>query len=185
MKRLLLTGVSAFLVFTSCLVADPLIRKPVAAAGPKAAPAVNFRQEFLTQINRVRAQGCNCGSTYMPPAPPLNWNSELEMAALGHSQDMNRTGYFDHVSKNGRTMKDRITAAGYTYSGYRSFTIGENIAWGQRSIAEVMKGWIGSPGHCRNLMNPEFKEVGVALTNAYWVQDFGGRTPFEKKNARR
>ena len=75
-------------------------------------------------------------------------------------------------------MEDRIALAGYTFKGYRSFMIGENIAQGQQSIAEVMHGWFKSVGHCRNLMNPGFKEVGVAENNSYWVQDFGGREPF-------
>ncbi len=75
-------------------------------------------------------------------------------------------------------MQDRIAMAGYTFNGYRSFMIGENIAQGQMSIAEVMRGWFNSPGHCRNLMNPEFKEVGIAFYNTYWVQDFGGREAF-------
>jgi hypothetical protein len=46
------------------------------------------------------------------------------------------------------------------------------------SINEVMNGWIKSPGHCKNLMNPQFKEVGVAEDHTYWVQDFGGRESF-------
>jgi uncharacterized protein YkwD len=56
--------------------------------------------------------------------------------------------------------------------------IGENIAFGPPTIAEVMQGWFNSPGHCKNLMNPEFKEIGVAEDRTYWVQDFGGREAF-------
>lgn len=78
-------------------------------------------------------------------------------------------------------MDKRVVAAGYTYKGYKSFAIGENIAQGQMSIAEVMDGWFKSPGHCRNLMNPGFKEIGVALYNTYWVQDFGGRESFTEE----
>jgi uncharacterized protein YkwD len=139
-----------------------------------------FRTEFLRQINQVRAQGCNCGTTYMPPAPPLTWNMYLERSAAGHATDMARQRYFSHTSKDGRSMEDRISLAGYVFNGYKSFTIGENIAWGQESIDEVMNGWINSPGHCKNLMNPEFKEVGVAENNEYWVQDFGGRASWNE-----
>jgi len=137
-----------------------------------------FKNEFLYRINKVRAEGCNCGTTYMPPAPPLTWNNYLEVAAEGHADDMNNRSYFSHYSKDGRNMEDRIVLAGYIFKGYRSFTVGENIAFGQESIAEVMDGWFKSPGHCRNLMNPEFKEVGVARSGTYWVQDFGGRESF-------
>jgi len=137
-----------------------------------------FRREFLEYINRTRQKGCTCGITYMPPAPPLVWNSQLEIAAIGHAMDMANKNYFSHTSLDGRTMGDRISAAGFTYTGYKSFIIGENIAQGQLSIAEVMQGWFKSTGHCRNLMNPGFREVGIALYNSYWVQDFGGREPF-------
>jgi uncharacterized protein YkwD len=137
-----------------------------------------FRSEFLENINHVREKGCTCGSIYMPPAPPLIWNDQLEMAAIGHAVDMYDKSYFSHTSKNGRTMDKRIMGAGYTMKGYQSFAIGENIAQGQQSITEVMAGWFKSEGHCKNLMNPAFKEVGAAAYNTYWVQDFGGREPF-------
>lgn len=137
-----------------------------------------FKQEFLYRINKVRAAGCNCGRKRMPPAPPITWNNVLESAAIGHAKDMNARNYFSHTSKDGRSIEDRILNAGYNYKGYQSFAIGENIAYGQQSIAEVSNGWFKSEGHCRNLMNPDFKEVGVARSGLYWVQDFGGRVPF-------
>jgi uncharacterized protein YkwD len=137
-----------------------------------------FRTEFLNSINATRQKGCNCGSKYFPPAPPLTWNNDLEDAAVGHAKDMARKNYFSHDSKDGRSMEDRIVYAGYKFKGFKSFAIGENIAQGQQSIAEVMAGWFKSEGHCRNLMNPDFKEVGVAEYKTYWVQDFGGRTSF-------
>jgi len=143
-----------------------------------------FRREFLNAINRVRQQGCTCGTTYMPPAPPLVWNNQLEIAAIGHARDMATNDYFSHSSKDGRNVEDRVVLAGYTFKGYRSFAVGENIAEGQMSIAEVMQGWFKSPGHCKNLMNPAFKEVGVAETNTYWVQDFGGRQSFTPEEQR-
>ncbi|MBK0378757.1 CAP domain-containing protein [Mucilaginibacter segetis] len=138
----------------------------------------NFKQEFLALINKTRKSGCNCGSTYMPPVPPLVWNNYLELAAKGHARDMADNHYFNHTSKDGRNMEDRIVLAGYIFKGYKSFMIGENIAYGQNSIQEVMDGWFKSEGHCKNLMNPGFKEVGVAEDNRYWVQDFGGRESF-------
>jgi uncharacterized protein YkwD len=137
-----------------------------------------FKQAFLDRINAVRQNGCKCGITYMPPAPPLAWNTELEQAAQAHAEDMYKRNYFSHISKNGLTPQDRIIKAGYTFKGYKSFAAGENIAQGQQQIDEVMTGWIKSEGHCKNLMNPAFKEVGVAVDHDYWVQDFGGREPF-------
>ena len=141
----------------------------------------SFKQDFLELINKTRSKGCNCGNTYFPPAPPMVWNNDLEKAARGHAKDMARRNYFSHESKDGRTMNTRIVTAGYIFKGWKSFMIGENIAFGQTSIPEVMAGWFKSEGHCRNLMNPGFKEVGVAETNKYWVQDFGGREAFSEE----
>jgi len=137
-----------------------------------------FKQEFLRQINLTRQKGCKCGTTYMPPASPLIWNDQLEKAAKKHADDMSSKRYFSHISKNGLTALNRAEKAGYDHNGYRSFMVGENIAQGQPTITEVMNGWFGSEGHCMNLMNPTFKEVGVWVSNTYWVQDFGGREEF-------
>jgi len=143
-----------------------------------------FKSAFLQQINTKRAQGCKCGTLYMPPVAPLTWNDLLENAASAHARDMGEHNYFSHESRDGRTSNQRIMAAGYNYNGYRSFAVGENIAFGQDNIDEVMRGWFKSKGHCENLMNPDFKEVGVAQYGQYWVQDFGGRVPFSDEQQR-
>jgi uncharacterized protein YkwD len=143
-----------------------------------------FKKEFLKSINNTRKKGCNCGTTYMPPAGPLVWNDLLERAAMAHARDMAIKTYFSHVSKDGRTTLTRVENAGYTHDGYKSFTVGENIAQGQPTIDEVMTGWFNSPGHCMNLMNPDFKEVGIWVFATYWVQDFGGREDFSSEMKR-
>jgi len=137
--------------------------------------SAEFKRSFLAHINKVRSEGCTCGTTYMPPAPPLTWNDILQHSAEGHAWDMANNNYFSHTSRDGRNMEDRIVLAGYKFNGYKSFMVGENIAFGQRSIDEVMAGWFKSEGHCKNLMNPTFKEIGVAENHNYWVQDFGDR----------
>lgn len=167
MKLLLLGGLASVIIFLSSVAANPFLQNDH-----------RFKQEFLDRINKARQKGCNCGHTYMPPAPPMIWNDQLEDAAGKHAKDMDKHDYFSHTSKDGRSMADRITAAGYSFKGFKSFTVGENIALGQMSIEEVMNGWLKSEGHCRNLMNPAFKEVGVAEIDHYWVQDFGGREEF-------
>lgn len=141
----------------------------------------SFKSEFLERINSVRQQGCKCGNLRMPPVAPMVWNDDLADAAEDHARDMYKRNYFSHTSKNGRSIRDRIMGAGYTYDGYKSYAIGENIAMGQESIAEVSDGWFKSPGHCKNLMNPNFKEVGVAEHHKYWVEDFGGRDAFSDR----
>jgi uncharacterized protein YkwD len=167
MKRLFFGGLTTLVIFLSCISVEPNQQSKQ-----------QFKDEFLTRINLARQKGCNCGHTYMPPAPPIIWNDLLEKAARGHALDMSERNYFSHTSKNGRTMSDRAIEAGYVFKGFKNFTVGENIAQGQMSIAEVMDGWLKSEGHCKNLMNPEFKEIGVAEIDHYWVQDFGGREAF-------
>ncbi len=167
MKRLFFGGLTTLIIFLSCI--------PIT---PGQQSNKHFREKFLERVNEARHKGCNCGKTYFPPAPPLVWNYQLEDAAMGHAEDMSSKNYFSHTSKDGRTMAQRIGNAGYGFKGFKSYTVGENIASGQMSIDEVMNGWLHSEGHCRNLMNPSFKEIGIAEFNHYWVQDFGGRESF-------
>jgi uncharacterized protein YkwD len=142
----------------------------------------SFRREALSRINALRSKGCNCGNKYMPPVEPLEWNANLEISAYNHAADMYNRHYFSHYSLDGRKLRDRNILAGYVFSGYQSFRIGENIAQGQRTLREVMHDWANSPDHCKNIMDPTFKEVAVALVNGYWVQDFGVRIPFNTTN---
>ncbi|MES2276902.1 MAG: CAP domain-containing protein [Bacteroidota bacterium] len=156
-----------------------LILKANTASTQQAPPTPNsFKQEFLNYINATRQHGCNCGTRWFPPAAPLTWNNMLQKSAYAHAKDMNDKNYFSHTSKDGRNMEDRIVLAGYKFNGYKVYGVGENIAMGQQSISQVMDDWIKSEGHCRNLMNPNFKEIGIAQYNDYWVQDFGGREAF-------
>ena len=108
----------------------------------------------------------------------LAWSTSLAQAADGHSRDMVAYNFFSHTSADGRTLSDRINATGYTWS-----TIGENIAAGAiySSVNAVIDGWLASDGHCENLLNPAFTEVGVACVpgtsantySPYWTMDLG------------
>ncbi|WP_188963540.1 CAP domain-containing protein [Deinococcus aquiradiocola] len=134
-------------------------------------------QRVLDLTNQARAQARTCGTTSYPAAPALSWNASLATAARGHATDMAAKNYFSHTSQDGRTFDVRIRNAGYT--GYR--TIGENIAAGQPTPDAVVAGWLASPGHCANIMNASFKELGVGVGTGgsygtYWVQDFGARS---------
>ena len=125
-------------------------------------------QEILKLVNEVRAKGTTCGTTYYAPVDPLTWNQKLEYAAIKHSQDMQENNYFSHTSINGDTFSDRIEQEGYSYA-----SIGENIANGYSSAESVMNGWLNSQGHCANIMNANFTEMGVGRVGNYWTQDFG------------
>ncbi|KPB78646.1 Uncharacterized protein AC504_2080 [Pseudomonas syringae pv. maculicola] len=130
---------------------------------------------LLAQVNAARAKPRMCGKQPFPSARPLSWNTTLETAAQGHSQSMASENYFTHRGFDNDSPADRARAAGY---GGRQ--IGENIAAGQSSVSKAMASWLASPGHCANLMNPMFTEVGAAYataTNAdygvYWTMLFG------------
>jgi uncharacterized protein YkwD len=127
-------------------------------------------QLMLKLVNNVRTSGCTCGTTLMPPVDSLTWNSLLAEAALSHSEDMNTNNYFSHTGLNGSTPGERITATGYVWSSY-----GENIAEGYSDVQSVMNAWLQSEGHCDNIMNAGFKEMGAGNSGLYWTQDFGSR----------
>ncbi|WP_331769529.1 CAP domain-containing protein (plasmid) [Embleya sp. NBC_00888] len=103
---------------------------------------------------------------------PLADNAKLQAAAQGHSNDMAKRGYFDHIDPDGADPSRRITAAGYRWSAS-----GENIAAGQASPAEVMNAWMASPGHRANILNCSFEDIGVGVDFApggpRWTQNFG------------
>jgi uncharacterized protein YkwD len=134
-------------------------------------PPFNVNKETLLQlVNNVRRTGCNCGATVMPPVTAVTWNDLLATAAYNHSLDMKQKNYFSHTAPDGSSPGDRVTRAGYKWRSY-----GENIAKGYANEKDVMDGWLNSEGHCKNIMNASFKEMGVARVDAYWTQVFGSR----------
>lgn len=135
----------------------------------------NFRADLLALVNQHRAAGASCGSQgAFKPAPALAWHDSATQAALRHSDDMQSRNFFSHTGSDGSSAGQRLTSAGYVWS-----TWGENIAAGQPDVASVVAGWMNSPGHCANLMNPQFRDIGVACVkggagnsySTYWTMD--------------
>lgn len=126
------------------------------------------KSDMLTLVNRLRAKGCHCGTRYMPPVGPVRWNTKLETAAAGHAQDMSTNDFFSHTSSDGSGIGKRADRAGYRWRA-----VGENIAEGYGGFPRTMLAWKDSPGHCRNLMNAGYNEMGVSKVGDLWVQDFG------------
>jgi uncharacterized protein YkwD len=133
-------------------------------------PAVESRA--LALVNAARARGTRCGAQSFAPAPPLTLSGTLADVALGHASDMAQHDYFEHQDLTGHSPADRVRAA-----GYHEKLVGENIAYGPQTVEEVVKGWLDSPGHCENIMDPRFAEMGVALATGhaarkglFWVQ---------------
>lgn len=102
---------------------------------------------------------------------PLECDEGLARAARLHSQDMCDRGYFSHTSRDGRSFSDRIDEQGVSYR-----TAGENIAWGQRTPAEVHQAWMGSSGHRANILGSQFGRIGIGHVDCggspYWTQAF-------------
>ena len=142
---------------------------------PTGTPTGTFATRVLELTNAARAQARSCGATAFAATTPLVYNAALEGAAQGHAADMAAKNYFSHTSQDGRSFSQRITAAGYAWT-----RIAENIAAGQSTPDSVVAGWLTSPGHCQNIMNPALKELGVGYAPGgsyghYWVQNFGTR----------
>lgn len=130
---------------------------------------------LLAEVNAARARPRLCGRQRFAAARPLSWNAALGAAAQGHSKAMAYGNYFAHRDPDGDQPADRARAA-----GYRGRQIGENIAAGQSSPGKAMAGWLASPGHCANLMNPIFTQVGAGFASearsdegTYWTMLFG------------
>ena len=107
-----------------------------------------------------------------PAAPPLTMNGGLRCAARVHSVDMDVRQFFDHVNPSGEGPDRRVTSAGFDWS-----VVGENIALGHTNPSEVIQGWLASPGHCENIMDPRFTHLGVGVHSSeagiFWTQAFG------------
>lgn len=132
-------------------------------------------QKVLDLINTARTQPRQCGTQAFAAAAALTWNATLATAGQSHSRDMANNNYLDHKDRNGGTPGDRAELAGFVGQ-----QIGENIAAGQDTPNKVVEGWLASPGHCANLMNAQFRELGAAYAvdpksdaAIYWTAVFG------------
>jgi uncharacterized protein YkwD len=142
---------------------------------PKPAPVATFSPSLASRalqlVNDVRARGTHCGDELFGPAPPISLSGTLDDVASGHASDMAQKNYFEHVDPAGQSPADRVRAV-----GYQEKLVGENIAYGPQSVEEVVQGWLDSPGHCENIMDPRFAEMGIGLAQGhakhglYWVQ---------------
>ncbi|MFP5022940.1 CAP domain-containing protein [Pseudonocardia phyllosphaerae] len=125
---------------------------------PKAGDLPGRLAEVVTLTNAQR-KIAGCGN--------LTPDARLDKAAQGHSDEMARTGTLSHDSADGRSFADRITAAGYPSPG------AENVAQGQPDAATVVKDWMNSEGHRRNILDCSLTTIGVGESGGYWTQDFG------------
>ncbi len=143
--------------------AEEKAKAPEAPAAPNTPDTQSGAEaQILTLVNQERAQaGCQ----------PVTADDRLAELASDFSADMAARGFFDHTDPDGDTPWDRADAVGITNLG------GENIARGQANAQSVMDSWMNSPGHRANILNCEYKTLGVGAHfgsgGPWWTQDFG------------
>jgi uncharacterized protein YkwD len=149
-----------------------IVAEPFRAPPATAAAAVDA--ELLRRINQARAHARRCGARAFAAVPPLRLDLRLAHAADAHAEDMIERNYFAHLSPVGTTPAQRVAATGYRYR-----LVGENIASGPETPAEAVEGWLASPEHCENIMDPRFVVTGIGFAanqrgapRIEWVQDF-------------
>ncbi len=158
------------------LVAAAVLASPAAAPAAKRTPkcvnrntpatrisAPAMRKAVVCLVNKQRAEH---------GLPALRESRQLDRSAQGWSNWMVRAASFTH----GSNFAGRLSAVGYNWS-----IAGENIASGFSTPWDVMKGWMGSPDHCHNILAPQFTDIGVGVNShrlgiygpSTWTQDFG------------
>ena len=133
---------------------------PASGGGPAGGTMTASEQtaEVARLVNDHRARiGCRA----------LVWDGAAARAAQAHSDDMARRNYFSHTSPDGRSMVDRLRAQGASYR-----MIAENIAFGQPTAREVVRGWLASAGHRRNIENCGYTHHGVGVSAGRWTHLF-------------
>ena len=104
---------------------------------------------------------------------PLRIHSRLNAAAQAHSNDMARNNFMSHTGSDGSSPFDRMKRYGYNYR-----RAAENVAAGQSSPQAVMRSWMNSSGHRKNILNGSLRDIGVGYARGgrygtYWTQNFG------------
>jgi uncharacterized protein YkwD len=151
------TAVAVAGVFVATVAAAPA---HAACAGadvtPSGANAAKVRKATLCLLNvQRRAHGLR----------KLRENGKLRRAAAGYSRLMVSQGFFSHVSPGGSTLESRVNSTHYL-DGARSWSIGENIAWGTGALGTpraIVKAWMNSPGHRENILNGTYRDIGIGI----------------------
>ncbi|MFI6651117.1 CAP domain-containing protein [Streptomyces sp. NPDC050529] len=142
--------------------AAPRTTAPAARTTTAPAAATSAQAAVLALVNQERAKvGCSA----------VTASSSLASLAQNFSDDMAARGFFDHTDPDGQSPWDRAAEAGVSGLG------GENIARGQADAEAVMESWMNSDGHRANILNCDYKTLGVGVHfgsgGPWWTQDFG------------
>ena len=136
---------------------------------PEQKPSTDFSSYQQQVLDLVNAERTKRGIS------ALTLDSNLSSVATKKSQDMVNKNYFDHTSPTYGSPFDMMKQFGISYR-----TAGENIAKGQKTPQEVVTAWMNSEGHRKNILNPNFTNLGVGIAKdskgtTYWTQMFIGK----------
>ncbi|WP_088090306.1 CAP domain-containing protein [Bacillus sp. OV166] len=146
---------------------QPVQQQPVTATPPSSTPTTSslsaYEQKVVDLTNQERAKN---------GLPALKVDVTLSKMAHEKSRDMSANGYFSHTSPTYGSPFDMMKKYGITYR-----YAGENIAMGQRTPEEVVKAWMNSEGHRKNILSPNYNYIGVGYVSQgnYWTQEFIGK----------
>ncbi len=178
MRRVCQLAVSSLIAVTA-VAAAPAMANAAGCAGADRTPAQLGKRDAtratLCLLNRERAAS---------GLRRLRLDGKLGRAAQGHARDMVAKHYFAHNSRSGASFSTRIKRTGWTRSR-RSWTVGENIAWGSGSLSTpraIVRGWMNSAGHRANILSRSFRLIGIGIakgaptggSGATYATDFGG-----------
>lgn len=135
-----------------------------------ARPVAVTPENLLALVNQARSTARSCGGKQYDAAPPLFLNNSLQAAAKAHAADMAARNQLSHTGSDGSQVSDRVQRQGYNYR-----RVGENVAMNPFGAQSAMESWLQSPGHCDNIMNPDYTELGAAFEGVYGVLVFGRR----------
>ena len=131
-------------------------------------------QRAVEQLNDLRRQPASCAAAGAA-MQSLSWESRLAASAQQQAADLAVQDRLSHVDSRNRGLGVRLRSVGYAAAG-----AGENLAAGQTGIDDALQAWLASPAHCANLMQPEYRDVGLACVQRrgsryerFWVAHFG------------
>ena len=124
----------------------------------------------LVSVNAIRSKNQRCGLRSFRRANPLRWNQKLAVLSARYAMKMYNTKRVAHIDADGFNPSERVSQGGYNF-----MVVGENIASGYTKVDDAINGWRKSCSHCKNMMNPIFKEVGISSYNQYWVMLLGAQ----------
>ncbi len=151
--------------------AAPSASEPIKGTGRRGPvrAVITDLPELIAAHNRERRKA-------NPTLAPLTLNPKLTQAAAIHARDQAEHGIMSHTGTDDSQPADRVKRAGYSY-----LSCGENVAWGKWTLDRLMKGWMNSPPHRKNILG-DFNEIGAARAvavdgNVYWAVEFGKTWP--------